>query len=99
MAWSVLTRALALELARKNITVNAVCPGYTDTDLLRESIANVAARTGRSSEEARAQFEAGNPQGRVVKPAEVASAVLWLCSPGASAINGHSVSVSGGEVT
>ncbi|HZH08427.1 MAG TPA: SDR family NAD(P)-dependent oxidoreductase [Lautropia sp.] len=94
-----LTRALALELARKNITVNAVCPGYTDTDLLRESIANVTARTGRSSEEARAQFEAGNPQGRVVMPAEVASAVLWLCSPGASAINGHSVSVSGGEVT
>jgi len=94
-----LTRALALELARKNITVNAVCPGYTDTDILRESIANVVAKTGRSSEEARAGFAAGNPQGRIVQPAEVASAVMWLCSQGASAINGQAISVSGGEVT
>jgi NAD(P)-dependent dehydrogenase (short-subunit alcohol dehydrogenase family) len=94
-----LTRSLALEVARKNITVNAVCPGYTETDILRESIANVAARTGRSGEQARAEFEAGNPQGRIVQPAEVASAVLWLCSPGASAMNGQSISVSGGEVT
>jgi NAD(P)-dependent dehydrogenase (short-subunit alcohol dehydrogenase family) len=94
-----LTRALALEVARKNITVNAVCPGYTDTDILRASIANVAARTGRTDEQARAEFAAGNPQGRIVQPAEVASAVLWLCSQGASAMNGQSISVSGGEVT
>ena len=94
-----LTRSLALEVAKKNITVNAVCPGYTDTDILRESIANVVAKTGRSSEEALAGFAAGNPQGKIVQPAEVASAVMWLCSQGASAINGQAISVSGGEVT
>jgi NAD(P)-dependent dehydrogenase (short-subunit alcohol dehydrogenase family) len=94
-----LTRALALEVAKKGITVNAVCPGYTETDLLRESIANVVVKTGRSSDQARAQFAAGNPQGRIVQPAEVAHAVLWLCSDGASAVTGQSISVSGGEVT
>ena len=94
-----LTRSLALEVARKGITVNAVCPGYTETDLLRESIANVVAKTGRSDEAARAQFSAANPQGRIVQPAEVANAVQWLCSEGASAITGQSISVSGGEVT
>ena len=94
-----LTRALALEVAKKGITVNAVCPGYTETDILRESIANVVSKTGRSSEQARAQFAAVNPQGRIVQPAEVASAVHWLCSEGASAITGQSISVSGGEVT
>ena len=94
-----LTRALALEVAKKGITVNAVCPGYTETDILRESIANVVSKTGRSSEQARAQFAAVNPQGRIVQPAEVASAVQWLCSEGASAITGQSISVSGGEVT
>ena len=93
------TRSLALEVARKNITVNAVCPGYTETDILRESIANVVTKTGRSSEDARAGFAAVNPQGRIVQPAEVASTVLWLCSEGAGAINGQSISVSGGEVT
>ncbi len=94
-----LTRALALELARKNVTVNAVCPGYTETDILRESIANVVAKTGRSVEEARAQFAAVNPQGRIIQPSEVASAVLWLCSEGAASVTGQSISISGGEVT
>jgi NAD(P)-dependent dehydrogenase (short-subunit alcohol dehydrogenase family) len=94
-----LTRALALETARKGVTVNAVCPGYTETDLLRESIANVVAKTGRSEGEARASFAAGNPQGRIVQPEEVADAVRWLCSGGAGAITGQSISVSGGEVT
>ena len=94
-----LTRALALEVAKKGITVNAVCPGYTETDLLRDSIANVVAKTGRSVEEARAGFAAGNPQGRIVQPDEVADAVRWLCGDGAAAINGQSISVSGGEVT
>jgi NAD(P)-dependent dehydrogenase (short-subunit alcohol dehydrogenase family) len=94
-----LTRALALEVARKNITVNAVCPGYTETDILRQSIANVVSKTGRSSEQARAEFAASNPQGRIVQPAEVAGAVLWLCSDSAAAITGQSISVSGGEVT
>lgn len=93
-----LTRSLALELARKGITVNAVCPGYTETDILRESIANVVAKTGRSAEAARAQFTAGNPQGRLVQPAEVADAVSWLCGEGAGAVTGQAIAVCGGEV-
>lgn len=93
-----LTRALALEVADKGVTVNAVCPGYTETDLLRESIANVVSKTGRSEREARADFAAGNPQRRLIQPADVASTVGWLCGEDAGAITGQSVSVSGGEV-
>jgi NAD(P)-dependent dehydrogenase (short-subunit alcohol dehydrogenase family) len=94
-----LTRALALEVAAKGITVNAVCPGYTDTDLLNASVSNVMAKTGRSEEAARAEFARHNPQGRLVQPEEVASAVVWLCTDGAAAVNGQSISISGGEVT
>ena len=86
-----LTRALALEVASKGITVNAVCPGYTDTEIVRASIERVVAKTGRSEQEARAAFVQSNPQ-------EVADAVAWLCSEGASAITGQALSVSGGEV-
>ncbi|HLN49190.1 MAG TPA: SDR family NAD(P)-dependent oxidoreductase [Steroidobacteraceae bacterium] len=93
-----LTRALALEVAQRNITVNAVCPGYTDTDLVRESIANIEQTTGRSFEAARAALTKANPQGRLVQPAEVANAVAWLCLPGAEAITGQSIAVAGGEV-
>jgi NAD(P)-dependent dehydrogenase (short-subunit alcohol dehydrogenase family) len=93
-----LTRALALEVAAKGVTVNAVCPGYTETDLLRDSIANVVAKTGRSESEARADFATGNPRRRIVQPAEVADAVAWLCGDDAGAITGQSISVSGGEV-
>ena len=94
-----LTRALALELATKGVTVNAVCPGYTETEMLREGIANVVAKTGRSEKESRAQFSVTNPQQRMVQPSEVADAVRWLCGEGAAAVNGQSISVSGGEVT
>ncbi len=94
-----LTRALALELATRGVTVNAVCPGYTDTDIVRESIDRIVARTGRSAEEARAELVKGNPQGRLVTPAEVADAVAWLCSDGAASINGQAIPVAGGEVT
>ena len=93
-----LTRALALEVASKGITVNAVCPGYTDTEIVRASIERVVAKTGRSEQEARAAFVQSNPQGRLVAPVEVADAVVWLCSEGASAITGQALSVSGGEV-
>ena len=94
-----LTRSLALELATKGVTVNAVCPGYTETDILRDSIANVVAKTGRSEAQARAEFAAGNPQQRIVLPEQVADAVRWLCGDAAAAITGQSISVSGGEVT
>lgn len=92
-----LTRALALELARKPVTVNAVCPGYTETDIVRDTLANIQAKTGRSAAEATAELVKHNPQGRLVQPDEVASAVLWLCQPESAAVTGQAISVSGGE--
>ncbi len=77
-----LPRALAMETASQGLTVNAVCPGYTDTDLVRRTIANIALKTGRSAAEAEAALVGSNPQGRLVRPDEVASTVLWLCAPG-----------------
>lgn len=94
-----LTRSLALELATKGITANAVCPGYTDTDIVRQGIERVVAKTGRSAEAALAEFVKSNPQGRMVQPAEVADAVSWLCGASAGAVTGQAISVSGGEVT
>ncbi|MFN3392486.1 MAG: SDR family NAD(P)-dependent oxidoreductase [Meiothermus ruber] len=93
-----LTRALALELARKNITVNAVCPGFTQTELLEASLAAIVQKTGRSAAEARAELVRHNPQGRLVEPEEVAQAVLWLCLPGSAALTGQAIAVAGGEV-
>ena len=93
-----LTRSLALEFATKGITVNAVCPGYTETEIVRESIARVVEKTGRTPEQATAEFVKSNPQGRLVQPQEVADAVLWLCGPGAGAVTGQAIAVAGGEV-
>ena len=93
-----LTRALAIELARKNITVNAVCPGYTETDLARDAIANIQSKTGRSEADVRAIFTAHNPQGRMVTPEEVAQTVLWLCTNDVGSITGQSIAVAGGEL-
>ena len=94
-----LTRSLALEFASKNITVNAVCPGYTDTDIVREAITNIVRKTGRSEAEALASLVATNPQRRLITPEEVAHTVSWLCAPGAESITGQSIVVAGGEVT
>jgi NAD(P)-dependent dehydrogenase (short-subunit alcohol dehydrogenase family) len=93
-----LTRALAMELARKNITVNAVCPGYSDTDMVRDAVANIQAKTGRDEAAARAALTSRNPQGRLIAPEEVAQTVLWLCSSGAGSITGQSIAVAGGEL-
>ncbi|HEY5365658.1 MAG TPA: SDR family NAD(P)-dependent oxidoreductase [Casimicrobiaceae bacterium] len=93
-----LTRALASEYASTRVTVNAVCPGYTDTDFVREAVSSIAARTGKSEGEARAAFASRNPQGRLVTPAEVAASVAWLCLPESQAITGQAIVVAGGEV-
>jgi 3-hydroxybutyrate dehydrogenase len=93
-----LVRSLALELANTPITVNAVCPGFTDTDLIAGSIATIMNKTGRSREQAVAELSRHNPQGRLVTPAEVADTVLWLCGEGAGAITGQAIAVAGGEV-
>jgi NAD(P)-dependent dehydrogenase (short-subunit alcohol dehydrogenase family) len=93
-----LVRSLALELAGTPVTVNAVCPGFTDTDLVASSIENIVKKTGRSREQALAELARHNPQGRLVSPAEVADAVLWLCGENASAITGQAIAVAGGEV-
>ncbi len=93
-----LTRALSRELAKSPITVNAVCPGYTDTDIVGDALDNIAAKTGRSRDQALAELVAHNPQGRLVQPTEVAEAVAWLCLPSSAAITGQSIMVAGGEL-
>ena len=93
-----MTRSLALEVAQKGVTVNAVCPGYTETELLSESVENIVDKTGVSEDEARAQLLESNPQGRFVSPEEVAEAAAWLMSSNAGAITGQAIVVAGGEV-
>jgi 3-hydroxybutyrate dehydrogenase len=93
-----LVRSLALETATTGVTVNAVCPGYTETDMVRENAARIAAKTGRPAADAVAAMVRNNPLGRLIRPEEVASAVLYLCSTEASAITGATLSIAGGEV-
>ncbi|HEX8675270.1 MAG TPA: SDR family NAD(P)-dependent oxidoreductase [Longimicrobium sp.] len=93
-----LTRALALETAKLGITVNAVCPGYTDTDMAAAAIGNLVRELGKTEEEARKMITRVNPMGRLIDPAEVAAAVGWLCSPAASGVTGQALAVAGGEV-
>ncbi|WP_407675311.1 SDR family NAD(P)-dependent oxidoreductase [Paraburkholderia sprentiae] len=93
-----LTRSLALETATRGITVNAVCPGYTETELLHASLQQITSKTSRTEEQARETLLRSNPQRRVVSPEQVANAVLWLCRPGSDAITGQAISISGGEV-
>ena len=93
-----LTRALALELAKSGVTVNAVCPGFTDTPIIARSIEAIVAKTGRTPEAALAEFTKHNPQGRLVQPDEVADTVAWLAGPQAQSITGQAIAVAGGEV-
>ncbi|WP_240782380.1 SDR family NAD(P)-dependent oxidoreductase [Roseococcus sp. SYP-B2431] len=92
------TRALALEVAAKGVTVNAICPGFTETPLLAESVARIAAKTGRDGEAARAELARSNPQGRLLQPEEVAELAAYLCTDAARGIHGAALPVSGGEI-
>ena len=91
-----MTRALALEVATQGITVNAVCPGYLDTDIVRNAIAGIVSKTGRTEADAMQHFTESNPQGRLVEVTEVASAVSWLCSEGAASVTGQAIAIDGG---
>jgi NAD(P)-dependent dehydrogenase (short-subunit alcohol dehydrogenase family) len=91
-----MTRALALEVAMQGVTVNAICPGYVDTDIVRAAISEIVAKTGRTEEDAMRHFTESNPQRRLVEASEVASAVSWLCSDGAASVTGQAVAIDGG---
>jgi len=91
-----LARALSLELKTTGVTVNAVCPGYTDTPLLANAVAIIAAKTGRSIEQSKSAFASDNDDGRLISPEEVAQKVLWLCLPEANTVNGQAILMSGG---
>lgn len=92
-----LMRALAVETVKSGVTVNAVCPGFVETEMLVQSVQRIVETTGRSAGEARASLAATNPQHRFIQPQEVAAAVLWLCSDAARSVTGQALSISGGE--
>lgn len=93
-----LTRALARELAGRDVTVNAVCPGYTDTEMVQAAVENIRAKTGRTEEQALAALTEHNPQRRLIQPAEIANTVAWLCLPGTESVTGQSIVLAGGEL-
>lgn len=93
-----LTRSLALECANTAITVNAICPGFTNTEIVSDAIANIVSKTGRSEDEALAELTKHNPQSRLIEPEEVAETALWLCSEAAGSVTGQSIVIAGGEI-
>lgn len=93
-----LTRALSLEFAKTGITVNAICPGYIETPMLHRSVDNIVQKTGMSEDKARDTLMAGNPQKRFIQTDEVSGAAVWLCSDAARSVNGHTLTLSGGEI-
>ena len=92
-----MVRSAALEMARSGVTVNALCPGFLDTEMTDRSVANIAKKTGLSPGEARAQLEGMSPQRRLVRPAEVSAALMWICGPGSEGITGQAIAIAGGE--
>lgn len=93
-----LVKSVGLEIANSGTTINAICPGFMDTEMTQRSLANIMEKTGMSEEKARAALIKHNPQGRLIQPGEVADTALWLCSDGAASINGQAISISGGEI-
>lgn len=93
-----LCRSVALEVARKPVTANAICPGFLDTPMTDHSVEVIAEKTGKSRAEARAVLEALNPQNRLFQPSEVTAAALFLCGPGSEGINGQTITIAGGEL-
>ena len=93
-----LTRTLALECVKKGITVNAICPGYTDTDLVSEAVDAIVEKTGKERTEIQSEIDNMSPMGRMVTPDEVAETVAWICLPSSASITGQSIVVSGGAV-
>lgn len=93
-----LVRSLAQEVAARAVTVNALCPGFLDTEMTGRSVATIVEKTGKTADQARAALAATNPQKRLIRPDEVTAAALWLCGPGSDGINGQAIPIAGGEV-